>query len=106
MAIFVPEKRNMPASAKIYKYGEFQEPVASKNFFKAQQAQLLWNSTGTVLLVVSHTDVDKSGKNYYGETGLYYMQADGKLTTNVVLSKIKVKNFYVDFLCRERRSNS
>lgn len=96
----------MPASAKIYKYGEFQEPVASKNFFKAQQAQLLWNSTGTVLLVVSHTDVDKSGKNYYGETGLYYMQADGKLTTNVVLSKIKVKNFYVDFLCRERRSNS
>ena len=32
---------------------------------------------GTALLVVTATDVDKSGASYYGEQGLYYLSAKG-----------------------------
>jgi len=56
-------------------------------FFKAQEAQLLWNSTGSALLVCTHTDIDKTGKSYYGETGLYFLQSDGKFESNIILKK-------------------
>ena len=32
---------------------------------------------GTAVLVVTATDVDKSGASYYGEQGLYYLSAKG-----------------------------
>lgn len=42
---------------------------------------LIWFVTyvhiGTALLVVTATDVDKSGASYYGEQGLYYLSAKG-----------------------------
>jgi len=38
-------------------------------------------------LVTSHTDVDRTGKSYYGETGLHLLQSDGKFEANVVLKK-------------------
>ena len=63
------------------------DTICSKSFYKAQEVDLLWNTQGTSLLIVTHTDVDKSGKSYYGETGLHYLQSDGKFETNVVLSR-------------------
>lgn len=47
-----------------------------------------WKPTGGALLVHTHTDVDKTGKSYMGETGLYYMPLDGKgKVQNVSLRK-------------------
>jgi len=48
---------------------------------------LIWNSNGTALLAQTHTDVDKSGQSYYGESGLHFLQADGKLECTVPLKK-------------------
>jgi len=86
VAAFVKEKKGAPGFVRIFDYPSF-DTICSKSFYKAQEVDLLWNSQGTSLLIVTHTDVDKSGKSYYGETGLHYLQADGKFETNVVLKK-------------------
>ncbi len=39
-------------------------------------AQLMWNSTGTVLLVMSFADFDVTNQSYYGEQKLHYLPAD------------------------------
>jgi len=86
VASFVPEKKGAPGSAKVHRYPSM-DVVCSKSFFKAQEADLLWNSMGSAVLIRTHTDMDNSGKSYYGETGLYYLQADGKFESNVLLKK-------------------
>jgi translation initiation factor 2A len=63
------------------------EQVVSKSFFRATEANFSWNSSGTAVLVQTHTDVDKSGKSYYGESGLYCLSTDKTLETDVRLSK-------------------
>jgi len=86
VATFVPEKKGLPGCCRIFKYPS-TDPVCMKSFFKAQEADLMWNSLGTALLIRSHTDMDKTGKSYYGETGLYFLQADGKFESNIILKK-------------------
>eukprot|EP01118_Nematostelium_gracile_P004055 TRINITY_DN147_c0_g1_i1.p1 TRINITY_DN147_c0_g1~~TRINITY_DN147_c0_g1_i1.p1 ORF type:complete len:597 (+),score=210.21 TRINITY_DN147_c0_g1_i1:44-1792(+) len=86
IAGFVPEKKGAPASIKVFKFPSM-DMVASKSFYKAQEVQLLWNSTGTAVLAATHTEVDKSGKSYYGESGLHYASADGKIECQVPLKK-------------------
>jgi translation initiation factor 2A len=62
---------------RIYQYPNIQTPIASKSFFKADTVDLMWNSTGTHLLVHTHVAVDASNKSYYGENHLYYMSIKG-----------------------------
>jgi len=90
IAVFVPEKRGVqsaPAQVCIFHFPKLDKHVYSKPFYKAQEAKLLWNATGTALLVETHTQVDSSGKSYYGESALYYLSADGSLDINVPLRK-------------------
>lgn len=44
-----------------------------------------WNSSGTNLLFLTQTEVDKTGKSYYGETNLYMMSAAGTFDCRVTL---------------------
>jgi hypothetical protein len=48
-------------------------PASSRTIFAASEAQLLWNATGTALLVYAQSDTDAT--SYYGSTGLFLMQA-------------------------------
>ena len=54
---------------------------------KAQNVEFYWNSKGTAVLVMTHTSVDRTGKSYYGETGLQYLSADSSVDCNVSLGK-------------------
>lgn len=65
----------------------FKAPLSSKTFFKADSVTLYWNDLGTNLLVLTHTDVDKSNKSYYGETNLYYLAVAGTYDCRVPLDK-------------------
>lgn len=47
--------------------------------------QLKWNLEGTSLIVLAHTEVDKSGKSYYGETTLYLLSANGGFDSRINL---------------------
>ena len=49
--------------------------------------QLKWNDNGTSLLVLAQTEVDKTGKSYYGETTLYLLSANGGFDSRIDLDK-------------------
>lgn len=49
--------------------------------------QLKWNASGTNLIVLAQTEVDKTGKSYYGETNLYLLSADGEFDSRVQLGE-------------------
>ncbi|CAH0480102.1 unnamed protein product [Peronospora belbahrii] len=88
MALFVPEKKGKPASVKIFQFpSNLEVPTATKSFYKAQDVTLKWSPTGSALIVETRTDVDTSGKSYYGETGLFFLQSDGKYDCIVPLTK-------------------
>lgn len=66
---------------------QFNSPISQKTFFKGDKVQLKWNKQGSSLLVLAQTDVDKSGKSYYGETTLYLLSTNGAFDARVSLDK-------------------
>lgn len=66
----------------------FDAPVSQKNFFKGDKVQLKWNDQGTSLIVLAQTEVDKSGKSYYGETTLYLLSANGGFDSRIDLGTV------------------
>ncbi|KDQ18700.1 hypothetical protein BOTBODRAFT_29077 [Botryobasidium botryosum FD-172 SS1] len=88
IAVFVGEKKGAPAIVRIYGLNNLSLPhTCQKTFYKADRAQMKWNALGTQVLVFTHTDVDKTGKSYYGETGLYLLSAAGNFDCRVTLDK-------------------
>lgn len=63
----------------------FQSAVSQKTFFKGDKVQLKWNNHGTALIVLAQTDVDKTGRSYYGETTLYLLSANGGFDSRIDL---------------------
>jgi hypothetical protein len=59
----------------------------SKTFYKADKIQMKWNKSGTNLLFLTQTEVDKTGKSYYGESNLYLMAAAGQFDCRVTLGE-------------------
>lgn len=78
IAVCTPERKGGPATCRIYSLESLETPTASKSFFKAENVSLLWNHTGSALLVLTSMDVDDTGQNYYGNTNLYFMRPDGQ----------------------------
>lgn len=66
----------------------FDAAVSQKSFFKGDKVHLKWNNDGTSLIVLAQTEVDKSGKNYYGETTLYLMSANGGFDSRIDLGEL------------------
>ncbi|KAG1046835.1 hypothetical protein G6F46_000198 [Rhizopus delemar] len=87
IAVFVPEKKGAPGVVRMFSIPNFKSPLSSKTFFKADSVTMYWNDLGTNLLVLTHTDVDKSNKSYYGETNLYYLAVAGNFDCRVPLDK-------------------
>uniref|UniRef100_M4BHQ5 Eukaryotic translation initiation factor 2A n=1 Tax=Hyaloperonospora arabidopsidis (strain Emoy2) TaxID=559515 RepID=M4BHQ5_HYAAE len=87
VALFVPEKKGKPASVKIFQVNSPDVPTATKSFYKAQDVALKWSPTGSALIIETRTDIDTSGKSYYGETGLFFLQSDGEYDCIVPLTK-------------------
>ena len=87
VAVFVPERKGQPASVKVFNVPQFDQPVSQKTFFKGDKVQLKWNEEGTSLIVLAHTEVDKSNKSYYGETNMYMLSASGEFDARIQLDK-------------------
>ncbi|KXN82708.1 Eukaryotic translation initiation factor 2A [Leucoagaricus sp. SymC.cos] len=88
IAVFIAEKKGQPASIKIYNLlGLGALPTCQKTFFKADRAQVKWNTLGTQVLLLTQTEVDNSNKSYYGETVLYLLGASGNFDCRVTLDK-------------------
>ncbi|KAJ7500388.1 eukaryotic translation initiation factor eIF2A-domain-containing protein [Mycena galericulata] len=88
VAVFVAEKQGAPASIRIYGLLSLNSPpTCQKTFFKADRSQIKWNDLGTQVLLLTQTEVDKSNKSYYGETGMYLLSAAGNFDCRVTLDK-------------------
>ncbi|KIY51856.1 translation initiation factor eIF-2A [Fistulina hepatica ATCC 64428] len=88
ITIFIAEKKGAPASVRIYNLLSLSAPPScQKTFYKADCATIKWNTLGTQVLVLTQTDVDKTNKSYYGETGLYLLSATGNFDCRVTLDK-------------------
>ena len=87
LAVFIPELKGSPAIVRIFTIPNFGQPVAQKTFFRADKVQFKWNALGTSVLVLTQTEVDKTGKSYYGETQLYLLSTAGAFDCRVALDK-------------------
>ena len=58
--------------------------MSQKTFFKGDKVQMKWNQSGTSILVLAQTDVDKTNKSYYGETTLYLLSTTGAFDARVL----------------------
>jgi len=87
VAVFIPERKGQPAAVKVFSVPQFTSPVSQKTFFKGDKVQLKWNQLGTTVIVLAQTEVDKSGKSYYGETTLYVLSANGGFDSRITLDK-------------------
>ena len=87
VAVFVPERKGQPAAVKVFDVPNFETAVSHKTFFKGDKVQLKWNNDGTALIVLAQTEVDKSGKSYYGETTMYLLSADGQFDARIALGE-------------------
>lgn len=84
----IPFVQGAPASIRIYGLLNLNSPpTCQKTFYKADRAQIKWNTLGTQVLVLTHTDVDNTNKSYYGETGMYLLSAAGNFDCRVTLDK-------------------
>ncbi|WVO14696.1 hypothetical protein L204_102334 [Cryptococcus depauperatus] len=104
VAVWVGEKKGAPASVGLWPLsalisdGETNEDsktdtkdmpptAARKAFYKADKLTFKWNNAGTHALFLAQSDVDNTGKSYYGETNLYLVSLDGKFDGLVELDK-------------------
>merc|ERR1712110_718558 len=80
VSIFTPEYKSQPAKVRVYKYPDFgaNPCLASKSFFKAEDARLYWSSSAASVVVLASTEIDKSGQSYYGSTQLHHLCARGR----------------------------
>ncbi|KAJ3655179.1 hypothetical protein Zmor_014316 [Zophobas morio] len=85
---YVPGQSGQPSFGKLFKYPSFdsQQSIASKSFFQADKVEFYWNLKGNNVLLLTSTEVDKTGGSYYGKQGLHFMSLNGQ-TAMVTMSK-------------------
>lgn len=82
---FIPAKTG-PSNGRLFQYPDFSTIVANKSFFQADRVEIFWNQKGTASLMLTSTDVDKTGASYYGKQGLHLITSKGD-TSQVIVNK-------------------
>ncbi|WVQ78662.1 hypothetical protein IAT38_000749 [Cryptococcus sp. DSM 104549] len=98
VAIWVGERKGAPATVGLWTLSsllgktatetrDMPATTARKAFYKADKLTVKWNNAGTMALFLTQSDVDATGKSYYGETNLYLVSLDGSFDGLVELDK-------------------
>lgn len=74
---------------RLFKYPDVNNQISDKSFFQADKVDFLWNSKGTSALLLTSTEVDKSGGSYYGKQSLHYMSVTGEKAM-IALGKLQI----------------
>ncbi|XP_015602162.1 eukaryotic translation initiation factor 2A isoform X2 [Cephus cinctus] len=85
---YMPGKSGQPSFGRLFQYPKFEstQSLANKSFFQADRVDIYWNQRGTSVLLMTSTEVDKTGASYYGKQTLHYLGTKGE-TAMVMLSK-------------------
>eukprot|EP01068_Selenidium_serpulae_P003197 Selendium_serpulae@DN2937_c0_g1_i1.p1 len=70
-------------SARIINSNNLQKIVNHKSFPRSEDCTFKWNSSGDALTAITSTDVDITGKSYYGNTFVHFMRADSSYSHGV-----------------------
>jgi len=90
ISLFTPDRKGQPAKIYLAKCPDLSSILFSKTIMKASQAEFLWNSSGTAVLIKTHTDSDKTNRSYYGQSALSFLGIEntGKVNdTKILLDK-------------------
>lgn len=77
IAVYTSGAKGQPSIVKIYKYPNLTDCITNKSFFKADRVKFNWSPSGNSLLLTCLSDFDQSGKSYYGEQSLNYLNVKG-----------------------------
>jgi translation initiation factor 2A len=85
---YVPGNSGQPSFGRLFQFPKFESTnsLANKSFFQADKVDMFWNKRGTGVLLMTSTEVDKSGSSYYGKQALHFISTKGE-TAMVLLSK-------------------
>lgn len=89
VACYLPGQKGGPGFGKLFAYPNFhpdKDVVATKSFMTAERMEVKWSSDGRSALLLTQSEVDKTGASYYGKTQLHYVDGDGE-TAIVQLAK-------------------
>ena len=90
MACFVPGQKGGPGFGKIFTYPNFhpeRDVVAPKSFFQSDRMEVVWSTCGRMCLMLTQSEVDKTGGSYYGKQQLHFANAANGDTAMVQLAK-------------------
>ena len=73
IACFTPGKKGQPGRANMYRFGNLDNVIASKSFFRAEDCVFRWSPNGATVLVETRSSVDATGQSYMGESNLYLL---------------------------------
>lgn len=77
LSVFSLPKTGMPGSVAIYDPKSKEgRPLSTRAFFRGDECRMMWNPDTSAdstefLLALVNTDMDATGKSYYGESALY-----------------------------------
>lgn len=88
IAAFIPGVKGAPGRIATFKHpDEGGEQMHSRATFRADSVTFKWNSKGTAVLALISTNIDTTGKSYYGESEVYFMDNLGLVEHRVQLNK-------------------
>ncbi|XP_046588004.1 eukaryotic translation initiation factor 2A [Neodiprion lecontei] len=84
----MPGSSGQPSFGRLFQYPKFEasQSLANKSFFQSDRVDIYWNKRGTSALLMTSTEVDKTGASYYGKQTLHYLDTKGQ-TAMVMLGK-------------------
>lgn len=86
IASFIPGTKGAPGRIATYKHpDEGGEQLAQRSTFRADSVTFKWNAKGTAVLCLISTNIDTTGKSYYGESEVYFMDNLGIVDQRVDL---------------------
>ena len=83
---YVPGSKGGPSFSKMFQHPNFEDSqvIANKSFFQADSVEFKWNRPGTVVLLLTQSEVDKTGGSYYGKQQLNYMSVKVRLLSLLI----------------------
>lgn len=84
VAIFTPEWKSATAKVRVHRYPDFSPGacLASKSFYKAEDAILAWSSSASAVTCLASTE---TGPGYYGTSQLHHLSTRGRAAGEAAL---------------------
>lgn len=75
----IPGSKGAPGRLVLYRHpNENGEQICSRSTYRADAATFKWNPKGNAVLAQVSTSVDSTGKSYYGQTEVFFMDTKGR----------------------------